>query len=267
VSPEVRDDWYVGFHEGLRARFWRLVSEPLADEDAAAILALLDLPAGARVLDAPCGAGRIAVRLAEGGLDVTGIDLSAPEIAEARRVAGDRGVRVRYEVRDVRDAPAGGFDAVVCWGNSFGYLTHEGTVDHLHANRRALRDGGRLLLDTSTVAEAALPLRDELDYDLGEVRMQGRNSYDVARSRILTELRFTAPGSEPEIATVAHHVYTVAEIVRLLQAAGFEVDELLGDPRRQTPFELGAGRLVVVATPLAGPAGAVSRLSARISRI
>ena len=248
MLKRVSDDWFVDFMDGLKAEFWRAVSEPWADADAVAIAALLDLPAGARVLDAPCGSGRIAVRLAEQGLAITGIDISEPEIAEARRVAAERGAEVRFEVRDVRDAPAGGFDALVCWGNSFGYLPHQGTVEQLGSARRALRDGGRLVFETATVAESAFPLADGLDYDTGEVRMQGRSSYDARRSRIITELRFSSRGGTTEVATSVHHVHTVGEIVRLMEAAGFRVDELLGDPAQRTPFTPGAGRLVLSAT-------------------
>jgi SAM-dependent methyltransferase len=247
VTEQVSDDWFVGFMDGLKAEFWRGVSEPWADDDAAAIAALLDLPPGARVLDVPCGGGRIAVRLAERGLTVTGIDISEPEIAEARRVAAERGVEVRFEVRDVREAPADGYDGLVCWGNSFGYLPHDGTVEQLHAARRALRDGGRLLLETATVAEAALPLRHGFEYDTGAVAMRGRNDYDARRGRIVTELELSAPGRATERAVSVHHVYTAAEIVRLLEAAGFEVGELLGDPVARTEFEIGDRRLVVLA--------------------
>ncbi len=249
ASLDVADDWFVGFHEGLKAKFWRVASEPWADDDAAAIAGLLDLPTGARVLDAPCGAGRIAVRLAEHGLDVTGIDISAPELEVARRAAAERGAEVRFEERDVRDAPTEDFDALVCWGNSFGYMPHEQTVAHLASCRRALRDGGRLVLDTATVAELILGrFKERLDYDLGEVRMTGRQDYDIAGGRLVTALEFSAPGSEPERSTVVHHVYTTAELVRMLEQSGFTVDELLGDPVARSRFTLGSTRLVVVAT-------------------
>jgi 2-polyprenyl-3-methyl-5-hydroxy-6-metoxy-1,4-benzoquinol methylase len=248
LGPDIADDWFVGFHEGLKAKFWRAASEPWADDEAAAIARLLDLPAGGRVLDAPCGAGRIAVRLAEGGLDVTGVDISAPDLEFARAAAAARGVEVRFEQGDVRELPEEEFDALVCWGNSFGYMPHAATLDHLSACRRALRDGGRLVLDTSTVAEVVLPgLRDEMDYDLGEVRMLARQVYDVARSRIVTEMQFTAPGCEPERSMVVHHVYTVAELGRMLVQSGFSVEELLGSPVSGERFELGSARLVVLA--------------------
>ncbi len=45
-----------------------------------------------------------------------------------------------------------------------------------------------------------------------------------------------------------HHVYTVAEVVRLLEAGGFAVDELIGDPVTRSPYALGAPRLVALAT-------------------
>ena len=245
---DVADDWFVGFHEGLKAKFWRAASEPWADDEAAAIAGLLDLPAGGRVLDAPCGAGRIAVRLAERGLEVTAVDISAPELEVAREAARARGVEVRFEQGDVRELPEQEFDALVCWGNSFGYMPHAATLDHLAACRRALRKGGRFVLDTSTAAEAVLPgLREEMDYELGDVRMLARQVYDVARSRIVTEMEFTAPGCEPERTAVVHHVYTVAELVRMLAQSGFAVEELLGDPASGEGFELGSARLVLLA--------------------
>jgi 2-polyprenyl-3-methyl-5-hydroxy-6-metoxy-1,4-benzoquinol methylase len=188
------------------------------------------------------------VRLAERGLAVTGVDISAPELEVARAAAAERGVEVRFEQGDVRELPEGEFDALVCWGNSFGYMPHAATLDHLSACRRALREGGRLLLDTSTVAEAVLPgLRDEMDYDLGEVRMLARQVYEAQGSRIVTEMEFTAPGSEPERSAVVHHVYTTAELVRMLEQSGFSVEQLLGNPLSGERFELGSARLVLVA--------------------
>jgi hypothetical protein len=78
--------------------------------------------------------------------------------------------------------------------------------------------------------------------------MRARQVYDAPRSRIVTEMEFTAPDCEPERSAVVHHVYTVAELVRMLVQSGFSVDELLGDPASGEPFELGSARLVVLAT-------------------
>jgi hypothetical protein len=60
-------------------------------------------------------------------------------------------------------------------------------------------------------------------------------------------MEFTAPGLEPERSAVVHHVYTVAELVRMLVQSGFAVEKLLGNPASGEHFELGSSRLVVVA--------------------
>jgi SAM-dependent methyltransferase len=247
VHEQVPDDWFVDFQVGLKAKFWRAASEPWADAEAAAIERLLGLPAGARVLDAPCGAGRIAVRLAERGLDVTGIDISAEEVEEARR----RGSPARFEVGDLRALPQEAFDAALCWGNSFGYMPPDQTVEHLAATRRALRPGGRLVLDSATVAESWLPrFRPELEHEAGGITMRGRNNYDAARSRVVGEFTFEDGDGRVDRGRVIHHVHTVGEVVRLLEGAGFGVDELLGDPVERTPYALGSPRLVAIATAL-----------------
>ena len=118
AGTRVPDDWFAGFHEGLVARFWRAAGEAMADDDARLVLALLgERPL--RVLDVPCGNGRIARRLAAAGHEVAGIDIAPEEVALARAAAPD----VRFEVGDLRALPdLGAFDAVVSWGNSFGYL-------------------------------------------------------------------------------------------------------------------------------------------------
>jgi len=69
---------------------------------------------GQRALCVADGEGRNSVWLAEQGLDVTAFDLSPVGVEKARRLADERGVRVRYEVASVFDWtwPSGAFDVV-----------------------------------------------------------------------------------------------------------------------------------------------------------
>ena len=153
AGTRVPDDWFAGFHEGLVARFWRAAGEAMADDDARLVLALLgERPL--RVLDVPCGNGRIARRLAAAGHEVAGIDIAPEEVALARRAAPD----ARFEVGDLRALPdLGAFDAVVSWGNSFGYLRPAESAASLAGMHAVLRPGGRLILESLTVAESFLP--------------------------------------------------------------------------------------------------------------
>lgn len=47
----------------------------------------LKLPMGSTILDVGCGTGRHSIELAKRGYKVTGIDISAGMLAEARRAA------------------------------------------------------------------------------------------------------------------------------------------------------------------------------------
>src|SRR6266496_84922 len=96
--------WWEGFFEGL----WQDVQLGMWTEEdnrAAAdkIERALGLQQTARVLDAPCGEGRISLELAARGHDVTGVDLTERFLAEAGRKAGERGLSIRWERRDIRD--------------------------------------------------------------------------------------------------------------------------------------------------------------------
>ena len=81
-------DDYLYFYE-------ESIDDAHSDADTAEILGLLDLPAGARILDAPCGHGRIARRLAAAGMEVTGVDLvrerSEGSAADAQRIGRELG--------------------------------------------------------------------------------------------------------------------------------------------------------------------------------
>lgn len=81
---------------------------PLLDE-----LLATHAPPPRHVLEAGCGLGTTARRLAARGYTVTACDFSAHAVAEARRRTPE-GTAVRYEVRDITEpAAAGGFPVVL----------------------------------------------------------------------------------------------------------------------------------------------------------
>jgi tellurite methyltransferase len=61
------------------------------------------LPSGAKVLDLGCGEGRNALFLAENGLDVTAIDISARGIDKLNHLAQAQGLAIRTQVQDMRN--------------------------------------------------------------------------------------------------------------------------------------------------------------------
>lgn len=111
------------------------------------IIAWLDLPSGAKVLDLCCGMGRHSLALAEAGYEVTGVDLSEPLLREARSQNGAQ--QVTWLRSDMRELPlAGGFDAVVNLFTSFGYFDEdEEQIRVLREIHRMLKPGGKFIID------------------------------------------------------------------------------------------------------------------------
>jgi SAM-dependent methyltransferase len=94
-------------------------------------------------LDVGTGTGAVALRAAHAGAHVTGVDLSPVMVDTARRLAGGRGVGIRFEVGDVERLPYedASFDVVA---SALGVFL---APDHAAAGRelaRVCRPGGRL---------------------------------------------------------------------------------------------------------------------------
>ena len=131
----------------LDPRFW-LLPDDQGLSDAAFILKALRLQRGHRVLDAPCGAGRIAVHLARAGCAVTGVDLEPSFIRRARARFRREGLPGSFKVMDLRDLDfVDAYHGICNWFSSFGYFEEDENLDVLHRFARALHKNGRLVLD------------------------------------------------------------------------------------------------------------------------
>jgi len=126
--------------------------EPLFDlvrdrREVARLIDILELPAGARVLDCPCGQGRHAHLLAEAGFDVDGVDYSAVLLKAAKQRG--TGKTLRYTRADMRDLPAKWthrFDAVINLFTSFGFFDNPRDDARVISEfARVLRPGGVLV--------------------------------------------------------------------------------------------------------------------------
>ena len=146
------------------ARFSRLAASGQDVHGEARLCAGLLAPP-ATVLDAGCGTGRVAIKLAELGYRCTGIDLDESMLAEARRTAPE----LEWLIGDLAELAGGRqFDLVVAAGNVIPLLA-PGTLGSTVANlARAIGPDGLLVtgfgLDAGHLPPGC-PVTSLADYD------------------------------------------------------------------------------------------------------
>ncbi len=107
----------------------------------------------AQVLDAGCGTGRVAIRLAELGYAVVGVDVDASMLAMAREEAP----HLDWRVADLAVLDTGQlFDVVLVAGNTVPLL-EPGTLDDTARHLAAQLDEGGLLVCGFGLDDAHLP--------------------------------------------------------------------------------------------------------------
>ena len=241
-------NWYESFFAGLAVEFWRVVVPDAATlEESAFLWKHLALFPGARVLDVPCGHGRLALPLAAKGCRVTGVDLSREFLRAAKDGAREAGVSIDWLRSDMRRLPwKNDFDAAYCMGNSFGYLDDAGNAAFLSAVARALAPGGRFVLDFGQAAESIFPrLEAHLEVEMGGFKFAEETRYDIGAARI-ENVYTIARGGRTEKKLASQRVYLASDVERMLVDAGLEPLARFGSSAEEA-FGLSAQRLLIVA--------------------
>ncbi len=229
-------EWFETFFEEV----W-LSQQADRSAEAEFICKALRLRKGEPVLDAPCGDGGVAIHLARSGLRVTGVDRLASFIARARRRFAREALRGDFRVVDLRQLDYDGqFDAAVNWFGSFGYFGEAENLDVLRRLARALRPGGRLLID-----------QPNREYILRHFRPRQR------RRNVTTNVRWEPQtqrvngvwtirrGGHRRRCRSSMRLYAPGQFRRLLSQAGLTVIALYG-AWDGSEYRRGSRRLVVV---------------------
>jgi SAM-dependent methyltransferase len=239
VPPELFDEDYRYFYGDL-------LDDDRSDRDTELIWRLLAPQPGARILDVPCGEGRITGRLAARGCSVIGIDSNDLFLGAAR----ERWPAVSFLRRDMRELEyVQEFDALVNWFTSFGYFDTATNDRVLAAFARALKPGGKLLLDlhnperlrrllTLTGGNSAMLVERDGDLLIDRVsddRVAGFSRTDrfIVRAGRVRRVSYTLEQIPPD------------QLVQRLRTAGFTDVRLFG--RDGVAFTDDGPRLIAVA--------------------
>lgn len=229
-------DWFERFDD----RLWLSAAPPAAAE-VAFIRRVLHLRKGQRVLDCPCGNGRIARELAAAGCRVAGVDFKPAFIQAARRHLRKKNLHAEFHVGDMRRLDFDGeFHAALNWSGSFGYFDDEDNQRTLTALARAVRPGGRVLIDQFN--------REFFLRNFASVSTRGdivaHNHWNAKLQRMESVWTARRDGRKVESA-LSLRLYRLGEFRAMFAAAGLAVETVYGD-LDGTPHSRTSRRIILV---------------------
>jgi ubiquinone/menaquinone biosynthesis C-methylase UbiE len=218
VGPEVFGEDYLYFYGT-----W--LTPQLDELQADLAWRLLELEPGAELVDVACGHGRIAHRLAERGVRVTGLDADPFFLAKAR----EAGTGVELVEGDMRSLPFAdaSFDAALLWFTSFGYFDDDGNRAVLRELRRVLRPGGRAAVDVQNLPRLLAKFQPQSFVRRGADVMLDEHAFDEG-ARVMETTRTYIRGGDVREIRYRVRCFMPDELRELLLAAGFDEVELRG---------------------------------------
>jgi len=168
-----------------------------------------------QLLDLCCGPARHAAALSQRGYGVIGIDRDAGALSAA--IALSPGAFVRADMTALPIASES-LDGVVCMWQSFGYLDDERNRNVLAGIARALRSGGRLVLDVYHRDFHAVPSRRREILRRG-LQIVEDSTFSAGRLRV--HLRYATPDAAEDV--FEWKLYRPEELETMGQSVGLQL--------------------------------------------
>lgn len=255
VESDEDGPWYEHFFGEAYLRTVRATSPREVGAECDFIERALRIPAGSRVLDVGCGLGAQTVELASRGYHLVGLDISPTMISRAHDEAEDRGLQIEFVRGDMREATFDDrFDALLCWGTTFGYFgedDNERTVRQFH---RALKPNGVLLLDVVNRDFMIGSQPNQVWFEVDGAVCMEETDFDYEKSRLRVKRRVANHGGQQNDRLYSIRLYALHEMCGLLERNGFRVDAISGrEATLGVFFGVHSPKMIIRAERLPGP--------------
>lgn len=205
-------------------------------------------PPQSRMLDVACGKGRHSITLAQGGYDVTGIDISARSIAYAQQFETDR---LHFFVHDMRRSFwINYFHFAFNFFTSFGYFaTRREHDDAMRTIAASLQPGGTVLFDylnlhytEANLVHNEVKTIDETTYEMH----RWHDDHHFYKRMVITDKALEQPLQFTE--KVAK--LTLGDFTEMMAYQNLQVTEVFGNYAMQPYHVRQTPRLIVLATKM-----------------
>ena len=194
-------------------------------------------PGADKILDICCGTGEHAVRMAQRGYVVTGVDASQDMLKLAREKANANGLSIDFRCSDLSKLDfSEEFQAAYCLGYTFLYMTTYSDVeDFLTKIHQALLPSGVLLLDllNGWALIEKFP-KDKFVYRDGETTIFQFEQTSLDKIRRVRHIEFfyvikDGSGNVRTVFAEEHlRIFFSDEVLMLMASHGFEALEAFG---------------------------------------
>ncbi|WP_419999933.1 class I SAM-dependent methyltransferase [Streptomyces boninensis] len=190
---------------------------------------LAELAGGEAALEFAIGTGRVAVPLAERGVAVTGIELSAAMVAQLRTKADEAMIPVVMGDMATTVAP-GRFGLVYLVYNTISNLLDQSEQVRCFRNAaRHLRPGGRFVIELWVPELRKLPPGQQATVGVSEPGYILLDTYDTLRQHVVSHHFRFDDSTKAELFRSPHRYIWPAELDLMAELAGFELESRHAD--------------------------------------
>ena len=239
--------WFEEIFDEDYLRTLPFLTPQATQAEALFVAEALGVEPGARLLDVGCGYGRHAMELAARGYQIGALDLSLPLLLRGADEAQRRGLNINFIHGDMRDLVfESQFDGIYCLFSTFGYFDEETNRKTIEGMARAVKRGGRLVLDVLNrdYLIGELPTRVWWEGDGCVVLEEVEFNYFTSRIHSKRSIVFD-DGRQLE-QEISIRSYSLHELGKMLHAAGLRVIEISGSTAMRGRFFGNQSRGIIV---------------------